>query len=546
MRSLLRCMRRIAAAAVVLAMVVFLAAPAYAAPSSDEITLGLAVNDRLDSAVDTDRYSFTLTERGYVNIDLRSASSVKAVLLKDNKTVFTQQGNTAPVSVGLDSGVYTLRVSSSAACEYSLTVDFTASGSWESEFNDGTALADPLPADGRIHGSIMQTDDRDFYSFSLSGNSYVSLAFSADKSQIYGWRVSLYDRSLNEIISETNDGSSVNKVNLNAGSYFVEIAPAKFSSASYTLELSEPDEAEVIRLGGSTRIQTAIEISRAGWKDNGSQAVVIANAFNFPDALAGETLASALNAPILLTAGKYGIEQEIIDEIKRLGASSAYILGGESVVCANIADELRGITGSVERLYGSDRYETAIAIARKVISIRNGVSSIYFASAKDFPDALSISPVAALSDGIILYMPATGAIPSAVADLALVSGCRQAIIVGGTSAISSAGESSIRGLGFSTERIGGADRYSTSTLICSRFSTYFSGTGIAAASGTSFPDALAGGVFAAERKMPVVLVGKTLPASVKNYAASVNPDVIYVFGGTSAVSYSVAEQLARA
>ena len=67
-------------------------------------------------------------------------------------------------------------------------------------------------------------------------------------------------------------------------------------------------------------------------------------------------------------------------------------------------------------------------------------------------------------------------------------GCPDAAVhffIGGTSAISKTGENSIRSLGAATERIGGANRYDTSTKICTKYAKLFTGKGIAVAAGTA-------------------------------------------------------------
>ncbi len=552
MRSLMNNLRRLTACLAVLSVTASALPAAYAAPADAvELTAGNTVSGSLDSAVDQDIYSLKLDKPGPVTIDLdgKGSGSWQAILEYDGVR-YTQHGGQPSAVLGLDAGEYQIIVVSPrySAADYSLTVTHNASENWETELNDGRLQADALPSGGVISGALTQRDDKDCFSFTLGSRQYMSVALMSDKTQSSGWAVSIYDASGKQVFAEIMDGSNrQSKLELSAGEYRAEVtAGGNYSSASYTLAVRQLDEAQVTRLGGSTRIGTAVEISKAGWSDGSAKAVVIANAYNFPDALAGETLASALDSPILLTAGKNALEQELIEEIRRLGADSAYILGGESVVCANIADELTAITGHAERLSGSDRYGTAVAIARKVQAIKGGVSTIYFASARNFPDALSISPVAALSGGIILYMPAEGGMDSATAEFAKSVNCSKAVIVGGTGAISAAGEKSIRSLGAVTERVGGTNRYDTSTKICSKFAYLFSGSGIAVASGTAFPDALAGGVFAARRTMPVVLVASPMPAEVRSYAASANPAAIFVFGGENAVPQAVADQLAQA
>ncbi len=543
--------RRIAATAAAVVLSFSAAAPALAAPADRKLIFGNAVTDNLDSPVDADFYSFETPDDGVISIqlDCKGSEHIKAALLDGKQTVYTHHSSSGTAYIGLESGEYTLRVfpEQFAGDDYTINVDFTPSTEWETEFNDGVANADTITLGERIFGSIMDSADRDVFTLSLSEKAYISAEFSADSVVPSGWQLTVTDGQSKVLFSGLRNGSgSTDKLLLEPGKYSVEVAPAAFSSAVYNLNLSSLSDAQIIRLGGSTRIQTSVAISKEGWIAGSSSSVVIANAYNFPDALAGETLAAALDAPILLTSGKNAIEPEIAKEIKRLGVKKVYVLGGTGVVSEYVANDLEAIAGSVERISGSDRYGTAIAIAKKIVNIKGGISRIYFASAKDFPDALSISPVAALTDGVILYMPATGSIPKAVADFAKSTGCSTVYVIGGKSAISAQGEKSIRSLGFTVERVGGADRYATSTLICTKFARAFTGGDIAVASGTSFPDALAGGVFASRRSIPVVLTGKALPASVKNYAASVDPSTVYVFGGTGAISESVAQQISQA
>jgi putative cell wall-binding protein len=69
---------------------------------------------------------------------------------------------------------------------------------------------------------------------------------------------------------------------------------------------------------------------------------------------------------------------------------------------------------------------------------------------------------------------------------------------------------------------------------------------ICAATGTDFPDALAGGVFAALYKAPLFLASGSLSQSQKDYLKAKNAGSITVFGGTGAVSDEAAKQIAEA
>ena len=65
------------------------------------------------------------------------------------------------------------------------------------------------------------------------------------------------------------------------------------------------------------------------------------------------------------------------------------------------------------------------------------------------------------------------------------------------------------------------------------------GKSVCVATGSNFPDALAGGVFAAKTKSPLVLVGASLANEHKSYLGGKDANKVYVFGGTGAVSESV-------
>ena len=69
---------------------------------------------------------------------------------------------------------------------------------------------------------------------------------------------------------------------------------------------------------------------------------------------------------------------------------------------------------------------------------------------------------------------------------------------------------------------------------------------ICAATGADFPDALAGGVYAAFYKAPLLLVSGTLSKSQTDYLNAKNAGKVTVFGGTGAVSDELAKQIAKA
>ncbi|MBE6758574.1 MAG: hypothetical protein E7554_00600 [Ruminococcaceae bacterium] len=295
------------------------------------------------------------------------------------------------------------------------------------------------------------------------------------------------------------------------------------------------DKAE--RIAGSNRVNTAILASRAGW--DRAPTVVLANGLSYPDALAGVPLASAVNAPILLTAGG-SIEAELMTELRRLGTESVYILGGNAVISAAKENALRAAGMETTRLAGSNRYGTAVAIALE-LELRSDrtFTNFYFASASNFPDALAISSVAAIQGNPVLYINPKGKIDDATADFICGTVCRKGTVLGGYGAVSEKSEQSIMDLGFSVSRISGKNRYATALGICEYYNSQFTGNSAVLATGANFPDALSGGALAAHLGSPLVLVDASSADSVVEYINRRGTEKIYVMGGRSAVPESV-------
>jgi putative cell wall-binding protein len=290
-------------------------------------------------------------------------------------------------------------------------------------------------------------------------------------------------------------------------------------------------EAPVTRLSGGDRYATAVAISKEGWSYSG--AVVIARGDSYADALAGVPLAYSLGAPILLTAPK-ALPAVTRQEIVRLGAARAIILGGAGAVSNDVADALRGMGLEVERIAGSDRFDTAARIAARVAP--NGISTAVIASGRNFPDALAVAPYAAAAGyPVLLVEPAS--VPTAVEHALKGLGVSETIVVGGTGVI---GSSVLNKLP-RPRRISGADRYATAVALARHFSPQ--GDRYFIATGRDFADAITGGVLAAREGTGLLLVGSTVPSTVSKYLQEREAKSVCILGGTGAVSATIANAL---
>jgi len=128
------------------------------------------------------------------------------------------------------------------------------------------------------------------------------------------------------------------------------------------------------------------------------------------------------------------------------------------------------------------------------------------------------------------------AIDSASRHIALIPGTGRALVA-------QYFDNAVRVLGFEQERLSGADRFSTAVEISQR--AFPAGaTTVFVASGRTFPDALAAGPAAGTVGGALLLTEPgSLPTVVRDEIARLNPDTIYLVGGTGAVSTAVENAL---
>lgn len=291
------------------------------------------------------------------------------------------------------------------------------------------------------------------------------------------------------------------------------------------------------RISGETRFDTAVKVSQDTFTTANN--VVLASAYNYPDALSAAPLAYALNGPILL-ASENKLEESIVNELERLQAEDVYIVGGKYAVSADIEKELMGYGYKIHRIAGDNRYETCVKIAEKLTAVAGAPSEVFITSGEDFPDAISISSVASMNGCPILYVDKSGKLSPEVAEFIKTIEAEKAIILGGTIAVASSIDSELNeGCRVPViERLAGANRYETMLAINYAYINSFAGNGVCVATGENYPDALTGSVFAARNKIPMVLVSSSLTEDSRTTEFVTNKDVdnIFVLGGESAVS----------
>ncbi|WP_165998578.1 cell wall-binding repeat-containing protein [Bacillus sp. Cs-700] len=283
------------------------------------------------------------------------------------------------------------------------------------------------------------------------------------------------------------------------------------------------------RIAGKDRYLTAVAISEASFE--AADTVVLARGDDFPDALSGAPLAYKKNAPILLTGETLPLA--VKNEINRLGAHHAIVLGGTGAVSDYVVNELKGLGLKTKRLGGKDRFETAAHIAAY---LDGNPPKAVVANGMNFPDALSIASYAAKQGYPILLTQQTK-LP-AITETALLE-FADSIIVGGKGVVSE----KVAGQLPAPVRYGGANRYATSAEIAMKLNPADKAV---VATGANFADALTGSILAARSESTFLLVPPTkMDESIQKAAIELGVRNFTILGGEGAVNQEVITSLQK-
>ena len=267
---------------------------------------------------------------------------------------------------------------------------------------------------------------------------------------------------------------------------------------------------QVTRIYGKDRITTSVEISKSAYTT--SENVVLASGFNFADALSAGQLASALDAPLLLSS-QDKLDSQTKNEIELLKAKKVFVVGGDNAISkTGIDTTLKSEKIDVTRLEGQDRYSTSQKVMEKTKEIINP-EYLLIASGKNFPDALAATgffvnhkSVMVLSDG--LTYPQSNL---------------QEIAIGG--------KNQLPLKGFTGKRVSGKDRYETALEIAKL--SFDKNNNAILASGEVFADSLSAVSLTKKHNAPIILTqSNSLTENAKKYLNGKN---VFIVGGEKTV-----------
>ena len=236
--------------------------------SANAISLNTTVTGSISSSSDNDWYKFTLSQAGVISVqfghqDLTSSNNYWAVYLYNSEGgnisggseyahTFKGDGTGGSLpEVGLPAGTYYARVRSSSyhsSTNYTLRVSFTASSTYEKEYNGSRDSASAINVNTAYKGSLYSSSDVDWYKITLPQAGALTVEFThkdLTSSNNY-WTVHLYNSEGDNITggSDTANtfkgdgtGGKLPEVGLPAGTYYVKvIAGSYFSNSTYSLK----------------------------------------------------------------------------------------------------------------------------------------------------------------------------------------------------------------------------------------------------------------------------------------------------------------------
>ncbi|NHA68273.1 cell wall-binding repeat-containing protein [Phycicoccus flavus] len=255
------------------------------------------------------------------------------------------------------------------------------------------------------------------------------------------------------------------------------------------------------------------------------------------------TYSQNVTAPAL-PPGSYDVAVEVVDpqnySPKMRLANTDRDDDGSYILGAVIVGDPRQSTQRFMRLRGDDRYAASATISRATFA--PGAEVAYVATGTKFPDALSGAPAAGRLGGPVLLTRPTTLPPETAAELSRLRP-KRIVVLGGSDTVSDGVLAALRAYSGSVTRLAGTNRYDGSAKISA--ATFAPGAAVAyVATGTKFPDALAGAAPAGKLGGPVLLVRPTsLPSQIAAELTRLKPRRIVILGGTDTVSADVERSL---
>lgn len=301
----------------------------------------------------------------------------------------------------------------------------------------------------------------------------------------------------------------------------------------------EPFRFSTSRIEGDDRYSTSVASTQAFAP--GVPVLYIASGEGWADALSAGPAASIQDGALLLTDPN-SLKASTSAEITRLAPQKTVVVGSDKTVSDTVYRQIDALVDTpLSRIGGGDRYDTSRLIVADAFD-DGSAGDLFLATGGNFPDALSVAPVAGREGEAVLLVD--GAVPGL--DAATRSAItrldpEKAVILGQPASISTGIESDVDAVVDDVTRIGGASRYATSRLINEAYAPEGLTDTTYLASGEGAADALSGATVAAALGAPISLARPDcVPAETIDSLKRQHLDSAFVLGSSLTLSQNVA------
>ncbi|BCB05765.1 SpoIID/LytB domain-containing protein [Bacillus sp. KH172YL63] len=196
---------------------------------------------------------------------------------------------------------------------------------------------------------------------------------------------------------------------------------------------------KVKRIEGSTRYDTSAKVAKE--VKEFKQVFITSGNEESPDALSIASYAAEKQRPILLT-DKDALSNSVKEVLKTNNIEQVTLVGGTSALSEDIEKEIRKLgISKVDRIAGSNRYETSIDIAEKY---NFDMKNVFFAQGETFIDALPGAVLAATKSAPIV-LTEKDTLPSVVKNWVKELGLRPHVFyLGGEATISNQAKTDVK------------------------------------------------------------------------------------------------------
>ena len=184
----------------------------------------------------------------------------------------------------------------------------------------------------------------------------------------------------------------------------------------------------VRRIAGADRYATSRAVITEGFDGIPPETVLVATGRNFPDALAAGSAAGATYGAVLLVDGSASTLTTATRSLLNTLDVPTYLIGGTGSISTGIESSLAGASFPVDRVWGTDRFRTSIAIAIEFFFYSD---TAFLVNAYGFADALAAGPFGG-AIGAPVYLTEAGCVTDAVWEDIVALLANSVFAVGGT------------------------------------------------------------------------------------------------------------------